>query len=62
MQQELIVDYRYAQKEEVFLSASYMSREFKDELAKVLYLLAGDSMDAGEAGEYLNLRWRELGE
>ena len=62
VQQELIVDYRYAQKEEVFLSASYMSREFKDELAKVLYLLAGDSMDAGEAGEYLNLRWRELGE
>ncbi len=46
----------------LFRSASYMSREFKDELAKVLYLLAGDSMDAGEAGEYLNLRWRELGE
>lgn len=57
--QNLIVDYRYARKEESFLTANHISGGFKNELSKALYLLAGNSMTPEETAWYLNRQWSE---
>lgn len=62
VQQYLIIDYRYAKKEESFLDTNHMSGGFKSELSKALYLLLGSSMTVEETAVYLNQRWQETNE
>lgn len=62
VQQYLIIDYRYAEKEESFMDTNYMSGGFKSELSKALSLLLGDSMSVEVTAAYLNQRWQETNE
>lgn len=62
VQQYLIIDYRYAGKEESFLDTNHISGGFKSELSKALYLLLGNSMTVEETAIYLNQQWRESNE
>lgn len=62
VQQYLIVDYRYARKEDSFLDAAHISGNFKGELSRALYLLLGQSMTVEETAQYLNEKWSETSE
>ena len=62
VQQYLIIDYRYARKEESFLDADHISGSFRGELSKALYLLLGHSMTVEETARYLNTKWSETSE
>lgn len=62
VQQGLIVDYRYAQKEESFSDAGHISSAFKNELVQALILLTNQTMSVEETAQYLNQKWMELNE
>lgn len=59
IQQRLIIDYRYSKKAEPFMAQKHVGAEFKNELSKALYLLAGNTMSVEEAAEYLSEKWKE---
>lgn len=59
VQQYLIVDYRYAKKEEAFLAANHISGGLKNELYKKLNLLLGDSITAEEMVQFLKEVYKE---
>lgn len=60
VQQGLIINYRYAKKEESFRDSNHIYGSFRNELIQSLYQLAGKSLTAEETAQYLEEKWMEL--